>query len=528
MMTGDASINRDAPIVCCTAEILANMALREGAPTRVDYVVMDEFHYYARPRARRGLADPAPRARGHALPADVRDARRHARDRGVGSRHVSGRERGRVRTPRGPVPLEFEYRETPLHETIEELVSSSRAPIYLVNFTQRAAAEQAQNLTSANFSSKEEKEAIAGALERRPLRHAVRQGHPALPPPRHRPAPRGAPAQVPPARRAARAAGLLKVICGTDTLGVGVNIPIRTVLFTQLCKFDGEKTGHPERARLPADRRARRAQGLRRARASSSRRRPSTSSRTSGSPRRPRPGKKVVQASSRRRRATCTATGTPSSGSSEGAGAARVRASRSTFGLLLNLLQSETLAPSAAATGGSSSSSRARTRATTSRAKHRRPPPQRFRTLRAAGLVELRRVEGYRGAYVRPSRGLQQRLLAPPHALALPARHAAADRRRARDLRARRAHAGRVDPRGPGRHPLEAARPGAAARLAEIKAQGIEYEERMAELEKLEYPKPNARLHLRHLQRVRREAPLGRRTRTSGRSRSRATWSSAS
>ena len=39
--------------------------------------------------------------------------------------------------------------------------------------------------------------------------------------------------------------GLLKVICGTDTLGVGVNIPIRTVLFTQLCKFDGEKTAHP-------------------------------------------------------------------------------------------------------------------------------------------------------------------------------------------------------------------------------------------------------------------------------------------
>src|SRR6202012_2338638 len=35
--------------------------------------------------------------------------------------------------------------------------------------------------------------------------------------------------------------GLLQVICGTDTLGVGVNVPIRTVLFTKLCKFDGEK-----------------------------------------------------------------------------------------------------------------------------------------------------------------------------------------------------------------------------------------------------------------------------------------------
>jgi superfamily II RNA helicase len=36
--------------------------------------------------------------------------------------------------------------------------------------------------------------------------------------------------------------GLLKIICGTDTLGVGVNVPIRTVLFTKLCKYDGEKT----------------------------------------------------------------------------------------------------------------------------------------------------------------------------------------------------------------------------------------------------------------------------------------------
>ncbi|MET0458584.1 MAG: DUF3516 domain-containing protein, partial [Ilumatobacteraceae bacterium] len=35
--------------------------------------------------------------------------------------------------------------------------------------------------------------------------------------------------------------GLLPVICGTDTLGVGVNIPIRTVLMTALTKFDGSR-----------------------------------------------------------------------------------------------------------------------------------------------------------------------------------------------------------------------------------------------------------------------------------------------
>ena len=47
LSTGDATVNRDAPILCCTAEVLANIALREGADADVDDVVMDEFHYYA-------------------------------------------------------------------------------------------------------------------------------------------------------------------------------------------------------------------------------------------------------------------------------------------------------------------------------------------------------------------------------------------------------------------------------------------------------------------------------------------------
>jgi hypothetical protein len=37
-------------------------------------------------------------------------------------------------------------------------------------------------------------------------------------------------------------AGLLKVICGTDTLGVGINVPIRTVVFSALSKYDGVRT----------------------------------------------------------------------------------------------------------------------------------------------------------------------------------------------------------------------------------------------------------------------------------------------
>ncbi len=204
MMTGDGAVNRDAPIVCCTAEILMNLAVREAEP-RVDAVVMDEFHYYG--DRERGVAWQVPllAPRGDPLPAHVRHARATRRASRRRCAEVTGREVAAVRTADRPVPLDFEYRETPLHETIEELVSAGKAPIYLVNFTQRAAAEQAQNLMSANFSSKEEKARIAEALRGRPLRLALRQGAAALPAPRDRAPPRRAPPALPAARREARA-----------------------------------------------------------------------------------------------------------------------------------------------------------------------------------------------------------------------------------------------------------------------------------------------------------------------------------
>jgi superfamily II RNA helicase len=58
MMTGDASVNPRRPMLCCTAEILANMALRAGGHADVDDVVMDEFHYYS--DAERGIAWQVP------------------------------------------------------------------------------------------------------------------------------------------------------------------------------------------------------------------------------------------------------------------------------------------------------------------------------------------------------------------------------------------------------------------------------------------------------------------------------------
>jgi superfamily II RNA helicase len=241
MLTGDASINRDAPIICCTAEILANMALRDGAG-RADYVVMDEFHYYA--DRERGMAWQIPllclpQTTFLLMSATLGDL--HVITEGLTA--LTKREVAVVRGRERPVPLEFDYRETPLHETISDLVTLNRAPIYLVNFTQRGAAEEAQNLMSVDVSSKSDKEALRDALAdatfdtpygkefQRFLRHGIGIHHAGLLP-RYRLL----------VERLAQQ-GLLKVVSGTDTLGVGVNVPIRSVLFTQLCKFDGEKTG---------------------------------------------------------------------------------------------------------------------------------------------------------------------------------------------------------------------------------------------------------------------------------------------
>jgi superfamily II RNA helicase len=243
MMTGDATINRDAPIICCTAEILSNMALRDSA-TRVDTVVMDEFHYYA--DRERGVAWQIP-----LLSLDKTTFLLMSATLGElktiedGLRNLTGRDVAVVRSRERPVPLDYEYRETPLHETIEGLANTRRTPIYLVSFTQRACAEEAQNLMSVEVCSKDEKESIRAALNamgmrfdspygkdfQRFIRHGIGLHHAGLLP-KYRLLVEKLAQQ-----------GLLKIVSGTDTLGVGVNVPIRTVLFTQLCKYDGEKVG---------------------------------------------------------------------------------------------------------------------------------------------------------------------------------------------------------------------------------------------------------------------------------------------
>lgn len=241
LSTGDASVNRDAPILCCTAEILANIALREGRHANVREVVMDEFHWYA--DRDRGVAWQVPlltlpQARFLLMSATLGDTGFFASE----LTRLNGRPTATVASTDRPVPLAFEYAETPLAQTLERLVAEGRAPVYVVHFTQAEAAQSAQDFTSLAVSPREDKQRIAdhiagfrftspyGPEIRRWLKHGIGLHHAGLLP-KYRLLVEQLTQQ-----------GLLKVICGTDTLGVGVNVPIRTVLFTRLCKFDGQKT----------------------------------------------------------------------------------------------------------------------------------------------------------------------------------------------------------------------------------------------------------------------------------------------
>jgi superfamily II RNA helicase len=243
MLTGDAAINPDAPIVAATAEVLANLALRYGRDTDVGLVIMDEFHFYADPD--RGWAWQVPllelpHAQFLLMSATLGDVTRFEKD----LTRRTGRHTTTITHTERPVPLRFEYTLTPVHETLERLLAEDKAPVYVVHFTQAAAIERAQALTSVNVCTRAEKDEIAdtigsfrfsagfGRTLSRLVRHGIGVHHAGM---------------LPRYRRLVETlsqAGLLKVVCGTDTLGVGINVPIRTVLFTALSKYDGQRNRH--------------------------------------------------------------------------------------------------------------------------------------------------------------------------------------------------------------------------------------------------------------------------------------------
>ena len=243
LATGDASVNSGAPIVCCTAEVLANLALREGSQARLGQVVMDEFHFYADPD--RGWAWQVPlltlpQAQFVLMSATLGDVTRLEEQ----LTRRTGRPTAVVTSVDRPVPLYPSYVSTPLHETVEGLLAAGQAPVYVVHPTQAGAIEHAQSLMSINVCTREEKDAIAaqigafrfstgfGRTLSRLVRHGIGVHHAGM---------------LPKYRRLVEVlaqAGLLKVVCGTDTLGVGINVPIRTVVFTSLTKYDGVAVRH--------------------------------------------------------------------------------------------------------------------------------------------------------------------------------------------------------------------------------------------------------------------------------------------
>ena len=243
MVTGDTSINAAAPIICCTAEILANQSLREGEDMDVDCVIMDEFHYYA--DSQRGWAWQVPllelpQAQMVLLSATLGDVSFFVRD----LRKRTGREVAVIDDAVRPVPLEMEYVVEPIGELLQRLVGQDKAPVYVVHFSQKEAVERATSLLSVDLVPRSRKAEVVkalgdfrfgggfGATLSRLLRAGIGVHHAGMLP-RYRRL----------VERLARE-GLLSVICGTDTLGVGINVPIRSVVMTSLVKFDGSRERH--------------------------------------------------------------------------------------------------------------------------------------------------------------------------------------------------------------------------------------------------------------------------------------------
>ncbi|MFW0790367.1 DEAD/DEAH box helicase [Gordonia sp. CPCC 205333] len=240
LLTGDASVNSNAPIICATAEVVANIALRDGSDSDIGLLVADEFHYYG--DRDRGWAWQVPlielpNTQFLLMSATLGDVTFFVEDLTQRTNRPTAAITGTTR----PVPLEYDYALTPIHETIEKLVDAGRAPVYVVHFTQASAVERAQALMSAKVADKAHRALIAeaigdfrfgtgfGSTLSKLLRAGIGVHHAGMLP-RYR-------------RLVERLAqqGLLRVVAGTDTLGVGINVPIRTVLFAGLSKYDGTK-----------------------------------------------------------------------------------------------------------------------------------------------------------------------------------------------------------------------------------------------------------------------------------------------
>ena len=455
LSTGDASVNRDAPILCCTAEILANIALREGADADVQEVIMDEFHYYA--DRERGVAWQVPlltlpQARFLLMSATLGDTAFFEEE----LTRLNGRPTVTVASKDRPVPLEYAYSETAAGHDAGEPGRRRARRRCMSCISRSSKRRRARRISPASMSAPARKRTpIGNALEgfkftspygpeiRKWLRHGIGLHHAGLLP-KYR---------VLVEQLAQK--GLLKVICGTDTLGVGINVPIRTVLFTQLCKFDGAEDRHSERARFSPDRRPRRAQGIRRPRLGGGAGARSTSiENLKLEEKAARDGKKVVKRKPPEKNFVNWDKNTFVRLIAAPAERLTSRFQVS-HGMLLNVLSRK---------GDGCRAMQQLIRALPRDAQGQEGAPQaRLAAVPLAGgparsSSSSRKHRG--GRLPARERGVAGRFFDGPDALALPAGDAPADRPASARLRAGAAHAGGVHPRRPGHHPAQAARQG--------------------------------------------------------------------
>ena len=227
------------------------MRSRTGPASDFGFACLDEFHYYA--DRDRGWAWQVPllemtncqmllaSATLGDMTAIITDLERR-----------SGRSVTAVTSVDRPTPLYHQWRMTSVADSVLDAVKEGLSPVYVVHANQAAAIERAQALVSMTVTTRTQREAIVAAMAGekmgrgfgetldRLIRNGVGVHHAGMLPRYRRLVERLA------------GAGLLPVICGTDTLGVGVNIPIRTVLMTALTKFDGIPGAHVHRPRVPS------------------------------------------------------------------------------------------------------------------------------------------------------------------------------------------------------------------------------------------------------------------------------------
>ncbi len=264
LVTGDGAVNRDAPVLCCTAEVLANMALRDGERAACRPRRHRRVPLLRRSRSRDGVAGAAPRAQERALPPHVGDVRRHravradpheAQRKADGGRALDAPPRpARLLVPRDPAP-----RDGPRPPPA---LSRPRVPRQL----------HAARLRGGGAEHDERGHRLEGREEgdrrgapRRALRHPLREGAAEVPPPRHRAAPRGSAPEVPACRGEAGAEGAPQGDLGHRHPRRRREHPDPDRALHPAVQVRRGEDHHPPCTGLPPDQRSRGAEGLRRA-----------------------------------------------------------------------------------------------------------------------------------------------------------------------------------------------------------------------------------------------------------------------